>query len=140
MNKVELDAINKIVNSSAEELFEVSSVAGAETNIRSNVNNQNIKTEEKSALEAIYFIIDLMKKVAQKQMTETDLETVVKRIKENDFLKKMKDAQDKIVKDIILCGAESNSQAAKKIQRQEILSRAAEEEQNNQNNKKGQSK
>ena len=140
MNKVELEAINKIVNSSTEGLLEFSSpsLAGTDTDIRSNVNSRNMKTEEKSALHAIFNIINLMKKIAQKQMTESDLNTVVKNMKENDFLNKAKDVQDKVIKDIILCGVESNSQAAKKIQKQEILSKA-EEEQTKQS-KEGQTK
>ena len=67
MNKVELEAINKIVNSSTEGLLEYSSpsLAGTDTDIRSNVNSRNMKTEEKSALHVIFNIINLMKKIAQ---------------------------------------------------------------------------
>ena len=138
MNKVELAAINKIVNSSTEGLFEDQSIEGNETNIKSGINKMNIKAEEKSALEIIKLLTALMRKIAQKQMTEQDLRKVINKFKNNEFLNNMRDVQKELIDDVILCGAQSNPQAAKRIQNQELVAKAKEEQ--SKQNKEGQTK
>ena len=88
----------------------------------------NIKAEEKAALEIIKIQSALMRKIAQKQMTEQDLTNVIKKFKENTFLKNIEDVRKKLIDDLILCGGTVNPQAAKKIQNQELVAKAKEEQ------------